>query len=319
MVVAVVFSDLHLSLYSKFNQGNKRTDNHFKVLFLINQLCLKYKCSALFCGDLFHKPEMMENGFLEQTMDRMINLNNGGFNIYAISGNHDMSDKNTLNSHSPSYIKTFSRVFKFIKCIDYTSAILKKSFVIHGVPYLDHNIGLNEYVKSLELEEGKKHILMLHTDYPGAKDTDGQEVGTVENLNLNTLSRFDLVLCGHIHKPQRLSKKVYMIGAPLQQRRTDKDCELGYWLLYDNLKMEFVPFTEFPKFIDVEDESEIKDDGNYYTVIGKSKTIEEVSSHKITKDLSKKRLVSRYFRSKGIKDDKKKKALLNVLKTVEND
>ena len=39
-----------------------------------------------------------------------------------------------------------------------------------------------------ELKDKYKHILLLHTDYPGAKDTDGSEVGTAENLNINLAS-----------------------------------------------------------------------------------------------------------------------------------
>lgn len=37
-----------------------------------------------------------------------------------------------------------------------------------------------------------------------------------------------------------------MIGAPLQQRRTDKDCKLGYWKLYSDLSMEFIELKGFP-------------------------------------------------------------------------
>ena len=132
------------------------------------------------------------------------------------------------------------------------------------------------------------------------------------------LNRFDLVLCGHIHKPQRLSKKVYMLGAPIQQRRTDKDCKMGYWLVMDDMSMKFVELKGFPKFIDVESEEDIKDDGNYYTVLPKKASSERVESdHKITKQLSKKRLAKRYMKQKGIKDKKKEDLLINVLKESE--
>lgn len=159
---------------------------------------------------------------------------------------------------------------------------------------------------------------MLHTDYPGAKDCDGRIVDSVENLNLNILNRFDLVICGHIHKPQRLSKKVYMIGAPLQQRRTDKNTKLGYWKIYEDLSMKFVELKGFPKFIDVESEEDIKDDGNYYTVVPKQKTSEQVSTnHKITKQLTKTKLAKRYLKEKGIKDEKKQNLLIRTLKRTE--
>lgn len=41
--------------------------------------------------------------------------------------------------------------------------------MVYGVPYIDNNVGLSEYLKKLELDKSKKNILLLHTDYPGAK------------------------------------------------------------------------------------------------------------------------------------------------------
>ena len=59
-IIAIVFSDLHLNMYAKFNQNNHRTLNGFDVLFRIADLCNKYSCPAIFCGDLFHKPENID-------------------------------------------------------------------------------------------------------------------------------------------------------------------------------------------------------------------------------------------------------------------
>lgn len=323
-VVGIVFSDLHLNLWNKFNQENKRTLDGFRVLFLIKSLCLKYGCPAIFCGDLFHKPEFIENELLSKTIEVFDELDWDKWKMYSISGNHDMSKSNNLNSHSPSWVNTLSKKYKFLENIDFTSVVVGDNYVLHGIPYIDHNIGLNEYIRNLPLMKGRKdldipNILLLHTDYPGAKDTDGVEVGSVENLNINVLSRFDLVLAGHIHKPQRLSKKVFMVGAPIQQRRTDKDCDLGYWKLYSDMSMKFVPLEGFPKFIDVDSSDDIKDDGNFYTVISKPVSLEVTQENHITRNLSKKRLVSRYLRKSGIKDPKKKSVLLEIIKETDHD
>ena len=40
-------------------------------------------------------------------------------------------------------------------------------------------------------------------------------------------------------------------------------------------------------------EEEVKDDGNYYTVVPKSTRVEVSTKHKITKQLSKKKLAKR--------------------------
>ena len=246
------------------------------------------------------------------------------FKMFCIEGNHDLKLVNNLivDTKSKTTTRGWLSVFENDHPITVLSpnthpAFIGLNYKIYGLPYIDHNIGLNKYLKTLRLDEGFKNILLLHTDYPGAKDTDGRIVDSAENINLNMLNRFDLVLCGHIHKPQRLSKKVYMLGAPIQQRRTDKDCKMGYWLLKEDLSMEFKELKDFPKFIDVESEDEVKDDGNYYTIIP-PKTSEKINTtHKITKALSKKKLAKRYLKEKGIKDKSKEDLLINILKKAE--
>lgn len=319
-IIAIAFSDLHINDWSRYNKDNQRTLNHFRVLSIIDDLCKKYNCIALFCGDLFHKSESMSQ---ELSLINQEYLGKLTFNCLAIEGNHDLHKVSTIKTPVHGWISYFSRYYPvWLTDLSFSSYDMypttHRKIKIHGVPYIDHNIGLNDYLKKLELEEDYKHILLLHTDYPGAEDTDGRRVDSVENLNLNILNRFDLVLCGHIHKPQRLSKKVYMVGAPIQQRRTDKNCKLGYWEIYEDLSVKFKELKGFPKFIDVESEDEIKDDGNYYTVVPKPKTSEqEVTTHKITKHLTKTKLAKQYLKEKGIRDEKKQNLLIKTLKRTE--
>lgn len=319
-VIGIVFSDLHLGEYTKFNQDNQRTLNHFRVLFLIKDICLKYKCPAFFCGDLMHKPEYITSSLDQLIIENFSKLSRiEDFNIYGISGNHDMCDYNSVNKQSPSHWGNLCDRYPFLHNLDFTYHDFGE-FRVYGIPYLDHNVGLDDLVKKVVVDRvGKNTILLLHTDYPGARDTDNIEVGTVENLNINLLAKLKLTLIGHIHKPQRLGKKVYMVGAPLQQRRTDRYCELGYWKIFNDFSTKFVPFTEFPKFIDVEKEEDIKDDGNYYTVVSTSKKEDTVTQVRITRQMSKRKVVSKYLRNKGIKDKAKKDLLVKLLKEGSDD
>lgn len=317
-VIAIAFSDSHLNLWAKFNKDYKRTQDSFRVLFKIKEVCNKYNVPALFCGDLFHKPEVIQKELFTKLIKQFLKLNGTSFKCYAISGNHDIMEISKVGIQPKSWVYDLDPLFPWLHDLDYGTFRLTPNIQVHGIPYVDHNIGLSTYLKKMKLEDGYKHILLLHTDYPGAKDTDGRVVDSAENINLNMLNQFDLVLCGHIHKPQRLSKKVYMLGAPIQQRRTDKDCKMGYWLVMYDLSMKFVELKGFPKFIDVETEAEIKDDGNYYTVIPKTQRVEVKSSHKITKQLSKSRLAKRYLKEKGIKDKTKEGLLIKVLKESES-
>lgn len=321
-VIAIAFSDLHINQWAKFNKDNKRTLDHFRVLELIAEACKKHDCEALFCGDFLHKPESIDQelAILIKTQLEKLWRKYPRFMIYAIEGNHDLKSVNSLNDLKSGWVEFFDNDKNLIVISPETPPVyLYNNAMVFGIPYIDHNIGLSECIKSLRLDNDFKNILLLHTDYPGAKDCDGRMVDSVENLNLNVLDRFDLVLCGHIHKPQRLSKKVYMVGAPLQQRRTDKDTELGYWKIYEDLSMEFVSLNEyFPRFIDVESEDEIKDDGNYYTVLPKKSSISVVKEHKITKNISNKTLARRYMKEKGISDKTKKELLIHILKQTES-
>ena len=318
-LIAVAFSDLHINDWPKFNADWKRTLNQFRALSLIKGVCEKKRVPALFCGDFIHKPETMSLDLFSILHSQLDELCNGAlFQIYGISGNHDMVHVNSQENPSPSWFLEISKMYGYnFHCIDFDVYEISKGVKVWGVPYLDHNIGLNDYLKNLAIDPSDKNILLLHTDYPGAKDTDGMEVGSVENLNINLLDKFSLVLIGHIHKPQRLSKKVYMIGATMQQRRTDKDCDLGYWEIYEDMSMRFHPL-DFPKFIDVTSEEDIKDDGNYYTLI--SKPVETTFEEKkvISRDMSKKKMVRRYLREKGIKDVEKKKVLLEIIKKADD-
>lgn len=319
-LVAYVISDLHINDWAKFNENDTRTHNQMGILVSLLSKSYNERVPILFCGDLFHKPDMIRPELLNLIFHDSLVVHSRymGYPImYAISGNHEINHISKIGEHPVSWTRLFTKMFPWLVCLDYCQILIKDNIMIHGVPYIDHNIGLSKYLKEMKLDPKQKHILMLHTDYPGARDTDGREVGSVENLNLNVLDRFDLVLCGHIHKPQRLSKKVYMIGAPIQQRRTDRDCDMGYWKLYDDLSMTFVKLKGYPRFIDVESQDEIKDDGNYYTVIPKIASTPVETKHKITKQLTNKTLAKRYMKVKGIKDKNKEQLLIRVLKEAD--
>lgn len=319
-LVAYVISDLHINDWAKFNENDTRTHNQMRILVSLLSKSYNERVPILFCGDLFHKPDMIRPELLNLIFQDslVVHTRYMGYPImYAISGNHEINHISKIGEHPVSWTRLFTKMFPWLVCLDYCQVLIKDNIMIHGVPYVDHNIGLSKYLKEMKLNPKQKHILMLHTDYPGARDTDGREVGSVENLNLNVLDRFDLVLCGHIHKPQRLSKKVYMIGAPIQQRRTDRDCDMGYWKLYDDLSMTFVKLKGYPRFIDVESQDEIKDDGNYYTVIPKIASTPVETKHKITKQLTNKILAKRYMKVKGIKDKNKEQLLIKVLKEAD--
>lgn len=331
--IAIAFSDVHINLWSKFNTDNKRTLYGFKAIEHIKKQCLKKGIPALFLGDLLHKSESIDNDLFSILVDKFIELGEEPFwNCYFIEGNHEIKNKNELlkigkagepNQYtSPGFIQSLSKLFSWLRPIDGYQT-LYGGYKVWGISYLDHNKNLNKHLTEiiLRFNQNDKNILLLHTDYPGAKDTDDREIGSSENINVNLINKFDLVLSGHIHKPQRVSKKVYIVGATNQQRRTDKNCDMGYWIIYSDLSMKFKSLSrKFPKFIDVENEEDIKDDGNYYTIIPKKNLVAtEQRTNKINANLSKTKLARRYMKEKGINDKGKAKLLHKLLKDSNDD
>ncbi|MCM1438839.1 MAG: metallophosphoesterase [Roseburia sp.] len=324
-LIAIAFSDLHLNIWAKFNDHHQRTLEGFKVLDKIAGICSKKQVPALFCGDWLHKPESLDSDLAHYMKDWVYRTTKKypDFKIFGIDGNHDLNKVNSFYNLQKGWLSFFQST-KYQKSPivvlgpNTPFACLGEDIFVLGIPYIDHNKDLGKMLKNVRFIEGAKHILLLHTDYPGAKDTDGRVVDSSENINMNMLNQFDLVLCGHIHKPQRLGKKIYMVGAPNHQRRTDRNCDMGYWEVYSDMSVKFVPLKDFPRFIDVESEDQVKDDGNYYTVIPPKVEVKAVTHHNITKKLSKKRLAKKYLKYKGIKDENKEKLLVKILKDSES-
>lgn len=51
-----------------------------------------------------------------------------------------MSKTNSIGNKSSSWVSSFSKIYEFITCIDFRAAEFG-DIIIHGIPYLDHNIG----------------------------------------------------------------------------------------------------------------------------------------------------------------------------------
>ena len=323
-ILAIAFSDLHMNNWKKFNENGARNESHFSVLKLVCRKAIELQVPILFCGDWIHTNETVDMDLLIQSAEVYCEMNAwdwGVTKIYAISGNHDLPGPNSYESPRDSYINYLSKLYDWICCIDQLNPVLPNGLSLYGVPYLDNNVGLRRSIKSFKVSKKHKNILMLHTDYAGARDTDDRVIDSVENLNRAWMKKFDLVLCGHIHLHQKLDNNVLMLGAPLQQRFTDEGTAMGYTEVYTDMTYKFKPISGMPEFITVTTKEEEKGDGNYYRVIDKSKVKAKSNNHVgviIHKDFSKVKVVNRYLRAKGVKDKEKKKVLINVIKKTDD-
>jgi DNA repair exonuclease SbcCD nuclease subunit len=314
------------------DKDDSRLDWTCKVLESIIWEARKNNVPLLFCGDLFHIPKEVDNYTLYRAL---LSLNllgaeayESNISMYAISGNHDLAEKNGLNHISPSHIKSMALANRYINCIDFTRASIypggkvENEVTIWGIPYMNNEAELKKAIKRIKTEVRKVSsyfkILMLHADAPGAEDFSGHAVEKTDAIpNLDKFFEpWDLVLMGHIHKPQKLSDKVYMLGSPIHQISSDRG-EMGYWKIFNDQPPEFVGLEGFPKFRRLKAGKKPKNELDYWIPEEEESKVEEVEAGEFNVSQSRKKLAKKYLKAKGIKDKDKEKALINTLNQAE--
>jgi DNA repair exonuclease SbcCD nuclease subunit len=288
--IAIITSDWHIHKWKQFNQDNRRLYSNLDLFKFFGNKAEELGVPILFEGDLFEEAKQLKNSVITKSIRYYKkHIEKKGVKFIAISGNHDQEEQNSIHHRSSSYLEAFNDAFDTFKLNDW-KVIETEKLAVFGIPYLKGNVGMKETLKDfrkIKTTKGKIRILQIHTDLPGALSTSGQLVNDHENIgeDLNEFfNGFDLVLSGHIHKPLAISTKdtayavpIYMVGAPQQQNRGDKDCQMGYWILYHDdtafvkLKMKFIPL-DYPKFIEIPEDDYIKIpkgelDANFYIPI----------------------------------------------------
>lgn len=315
-LIALAFSDLHLNLWKQFNQDENRTLNTFDVLRVMANEAKAKSVPVLFAGDLFHNPKAIANKLLHLFIKNyQATFEKNDVQLYGIDGNHDQCENNTYSNRSPSYFETFSGVFKTMKHCN-NRVIETPNFLLYGIPYFKDNDGMAQMLKEFRpfLSGAKPNILMIHTDLYYAEDSLGRTIDHVDNMPRRMkkfFQGFDLVLDGHIHKPNSIFKNIRILGAPQQQSRADEGVEMGYWKIYDDMSMGFKPLDQYPKFISIEEGQKQPDSFNYYTVIPKE--IKEATKSNIPHTTSKKDLIKAYCQSNNIKSKARYNLIMELI------
>jgi len=322
-IIAITISDLHLYDWPQFNEGDKRMKVAYNFLTKITSMAEVYNIPILFPGDLYHTPKGIDNRAYSFYNSLFRSLDQGNkVHIYGIGGNHDQSEKNTKAKRSPSLFLGACKAFpNLFKSVEFDRVEINRINIM-GIPYITHNVGMGELVKEAKdgIRKGFPNILLIHCDLWGAKDPSGREVNTVENIPRNLgqfFKGFDLVLSGHIHQYAKLWDKVYMVGAPYQQRKSDMGYKAGYLLIYDDLSVKFVR-SDTPEFKTFFRNDGHPDTADYWIPIDKPKQREKLIEKIFSSSMSKKTLAIQYLRAKGIDNPSKAKALINILQKTDD-
>lgn len=316
-VAFIAFSDLHYSDMKAYTE-TRRIEYCDKVLEKVSEEAKKYNVPVLFCGDWYHNPNSLSNELInrshkiyKETFETL------GIPVIGIAGNHDQAQNDTINHRGPNYLDNLEQIFSTFTQL-YNDYVDIKGYRILGIPYFKNDEGFLQSLKNLKVNKDKKNILLIHRDLPGAIDSNGVEMGMCEDITRETLnktfSKYDLVLSGHIHKPQQLGRNTYMLGSPYHQRISDSGCNMGIYRIYNNLKLEFVEL-DLPQFKYIKEGEEKPDNYHFYIEKPKIKEQEEIT----TKFHSKEKpttLGKRYLKAIGEKSKSKKRILTQYLRMI---
>lgn len=325
--IAIISGDWHIHTWKSFNEGDRRLKAHIDAVLNLGYLAKEYwGCPIIFTGDFGHnfgKASLKLLDAIKQLKHTWI-LNDLP-PIIGISGNHDQEAANYSEDQKSrdlwSYVSDRNAGWFNINWGNYGFGHCR----VWGIPYLTYNKTFKDYLELVKkaLCPDTYNILVIHTDLHGAMDGD-REVGSVEGIPQNMdefFEGFDLVVSGHIHQHQKLGKKIYMVGALQQQRRSDIGKEFGYYILWDyrgKLKMEFKPLNDQPEFR-ILDPGQLPPDTFHYYISSEQSPEEVEDDLGFSNSVSKTKLVKNYMKAIGEPSVSKRLLLTKLLNSVIDD
>jgi DNA repair exonuclease SbcCD nuclease subunit len=231
------FSDLHLG--SGMFKGRSGREDMLELGFdILHQVLAKaeeLQATVVFGGDWFDQPLNVNIDALNGSIE--ILKNHRYVNVYAISGNHDLTTKATFNPDSEGdfrYQRTSLDVLKYacenFILMDNSYFMQKDGVTVWLVPYFNSGYDFHSFLdyywdKYHDTERNKgKNILVMH------QTPQGNALNLPADVDMEGY-KFDWVLCGHIHKPSQDGNLIVM-GNPYQRDAGDFGQD-KYIYLYD--------------------------------------------------------------------------------------
>lgn len=321
--IFVAVSDIHLNEWKKYSVNNSRLKNGIDVIRVTCNKAKELNVPIFFAGDLIHNQKSVTQEVIKQ-FERAYKKYISGTAFTCIDGNHDQALKNTFEKRTPGYTELFSINKPQFRNINFkVREFPMQNMLVAGIPYLTRGQGFNDAKEYLEEEvKGSKYkkILMIHTDLPGAKTPEGIELKEYEGINANLdkyFKHWNLVISGHIHLPQKLSSKVYMLGSPQHQTISDAGTDMGYWIGYSDMTMEFKALSQYPQFIYYDEGDEPRDSINFWLKRPKQDEEEQEVTKVFNNKMTRKSLAKKYCKATGQNKKSKINYLTQILNSVE--
>jgi exonuclease SbcD len=220
----LVLGDVHLGKGINIGKNipgtyyNSRTLDQIQLLEWTLTKALEYSVSnIIITGDIFEdpKPSFL---LLDLFQNWLIKCKNSGIIVNLIYGNHDILriDKNYV---SPLQLYSVIDNIKIHQDIDFINT---DKLTITLLPFRDRkSLGADNLDQAINIlkeqvkPSGIRNILIGHMAIRGSVYI-GDEIKDITNeiiLPVDFFDGFDYAIMGHIHKPQKITKRVFHIGS----------------------------------------------------------------------------------------------------------
>jgi DNA repair exonuclease SbcCD nuclease subunit len=221
----LIICDTHLGIHKSSDIWHQTTIKLFETI--IDECHRRNIYTIIHLGDWFddRKSLNIKTMSISTQIAEMLK----DFYVLIITGNHDTYYKTSIH---PSSLDVFKEYHNF--------TIVDNPLTINDLKLVPWGCITEEI-----LEKGGKYLLG-HFEINTFSAT-GSYIFNKALYNPSDFNNFDLVLSGHFHTPSRKENIVYL-GSPFHMTFNDVGSERGYYIFEDG-NMEFIPFTEYPKFV----------------------------------------------------------------------
>lgn len=234
-------SDLHIG--KRLNEYSLIEDQRHILGEIVKIIKEENADSVFIAGDVYDKsvPSAEAVSLLDEFLG---NLAETEAKIFIISGNHDSAERIAYGGAafkrqgiymSPVFDGTVSNIQledDYGKVNVYLLPFVKPA---HVKRYFEEELetyteAIDTVIKSLEVNENERNIILAHQFVTGAERSESEEVtvGGLDNVEGFVFDKFDYVALGHIHKCQKIGRDTMRYsGTPLKYSASeamDKKC-----------------------------------------------------------------------------------------------
>lgn len=225
--------DLHIG--KRLNEVSMLEDQRFILNQVLDIVAEENADAVLIAGDIYDKSVPAAEGV--GLFDEFITmLQRANVKVLMVSGNHDSADRLDFGSkifeNSGIYISgKFDGMVKKIELEDeygkinfwlmpFIKPALVRTWYAECESYED---AFSSVIKDLDINYGERNVLVAHQFFTNGNNTVERSeseiisVGTLDNIDISCVEKFDYVALGHIHKPQGFGDgRIRYAGSPLK-------------------------------------------------------------------------------------------------------